>query len=122
MDSEIIRHAGAILCDIIESKDAYDKIATILKVIPIESFDEAFRFFTGDDQKKLLDAMEKTIKINSIETLMIVDEFIRKNDLQRYLKTTTMNFEETLQAFQKYSSKHPRQISMMLAQTWLEVE
>jgi hypothetical protein len=120
MNPDILKKASDILSNMIEAKDSFEKIAVILKVIPIDCFDEAFRFFDTDDQQMILEALETEIRINSIETMMVVEEFIKLNDLGRFLKANTVGIEETLTAFQKYAGKNPRKISQMLVQTWLD--
>ena len=120
MDSDILKEAGSILSGIIDSRDRYLKVAIVLKMIPIESFDEAFRFFSNEDQQKILQSLDKPGKICSIESCMVVYEFLRKNDLMRFLKTSTQLPEEILAVFQKYAAKHPRKISGLLYDTWLK--
>lgn len=119
MEPDILKKAGQIVGGIIESRDPYQKIAILLKVIPIECFDEAFRFFHPSDRKKITKALETKVCVNSVETKLIVQEFIRKNDLDRFLKTATRAPEETLAAFQKFSGKNPRKIGQMMEDTWL---
>lgn len=120
MDPDALNEAGSILSEIIDSRDPHDKVAIILKIIPIESFDEAFRFFSPEDQKKILRALDNAGRVCSIETCMVVYEFIRKNDLMRFLKTSTQLPEEIVTVFQKYTAKNPRKISNLLYKTWLE--
>lgn len=120
MEPDALNEAGNILSGIIDSRDPYDKVAIVLKLIPIESFDEAFRFFSSGDQKKILRSLDNAGKVCSIETCMVVYEFLRKNDLMRFLKTSTQLPEEILTVFQKYAAKNPRKISNYLFDTWLQ--
>jgi hypothetical protein len=121
MDKDfVLNELNGILSDIIESKDAYEKISIILKVVPLESFEETFRYFSKRDQERILEAMDIPVKLNSIETIMIVREFIEHNDLIRFLKTSTNLPDEVVSAFQRYAGEHPRKISEMLRTTWLK--
>jgi len=120
MEPDVLLEANIILSNIIESSDPYEKVTIILKIIPIECFDEAFRFFSEKDQKIILECLDKPTKVFSIETAMVTQEFIRLNNLMRYLKTGTQHPEEILRAFQKYTSRNPRKISNMLYETWLK--
>jgi hypothetical protein len=120
MNRNVLNQAGKILADVVDAKDPYEKVAIILKVIPIESFDEAFRFFDALEQRDILDAMEVKISVNSVETLMVVSEFVKKADLHRFLKTSTASSEETFSAFQKFAGKNPRRISSLLKAIWLD--
>lgn len=120
MDPDILKEASNIVSDLIKGKDAYEKIAIVLKVIPLESFDEAFRFFTTTDRELIQKSLERKVSVNSVETKLVVEEFIKRNNLLRYLKTTTLSSEETFAAFQKFAGKNPRKVSQMLEATWLD--
>lgn len=122
MEEDIIKKADDIIDRIVESSSGHEKIAMVLRVMPTECFDEAFRYFSREDQKKILQALEEksSSEVNTVESMIVVREFITRNNLDRYLKTTTLSTEEALQAFQRYAAKHPRQISKFLSETWLE--
>ena len=121
MDKDfVLNELNGILSGIIQSRDAYEKISIILKIVPLESFDETFRYFPRRDQEKILEAMDIPVKLNSIDTIMIVKEFIEHNDLKRFLKSSTNMPDEVVSSFQRYAGEHPRKISELLRSTWLK--
>ncbi|MCE1245098.1 MAG: hypothetical protein LWY06_00470 [Firmicutes bacterium] len=121
MDKDfVLNELNGILSGIIDSRDAFEKIAIILKIIPLESFEETFRYFPKRDQEQILEAMDIPIKLNAIDTVMIVREFVDKSDLTRFLKLKTNMPDEIVSSFQKYAGEHPRKISELLRSTWLK--
>jgi len=119
MEPDVLKMAGNILSEMLNDMDPYEKISVILKMVPIESFDEVFRFFSEEDQKSLLEALELETHVSSIETTMLLNEFIKRNELEALLNVSSLKPDEIKVAFQKYAGKNPRKVSMMLRETWL---
>lgn len=122
MEPNIFSQARDIVSNLVQSKSPQEKIALVLKAMPVESFDDAFRSFSTNDRQEILEAMETPARVGSFESVIIINQFVEKNGLFRFLKTVTRDPLEIMAAFQKYAAEHPRKIGELLEKTWLGSE
>jgi hypothetical protein len=116
---DAVREASNIVKGFVARSKPLQKAAILLNALSPEVTVEVSRGLTEREIRGLLPEMTRQPYANSIETVVIINEFFHIHRLWTSVGGPLEDSSEILRALERWATRNPRRLARLLKESWL---